>query len=257
MNEHNAVEWQAALLRMTVFHAPVVQLDVLESWALVDENLPAERNSKPREAEETAQSEIAFRDGTASLTLRSQPGRLDWMLRPTQGQGSITIDALAAIGPFSESLTRFTELLSPWLSRTELPIRRVALGTTAVVSAKDQRDGYETMSHLVPFAFGENDSDFIYRINKPRASVVLDESPINCVRTWSVIRVQVSEVRLSSDRAASEMRAVEVDPEFYCRLETDVNTSADREDDLPQGQLVQVWNELSDATLDVLRGERN
>ena len=149
---------------------------------------------------------------------------------------------LPLIGPFPKSLESFVPLMRNWLNSC-LPVVRVAFGAILLQPVKTQQEGYQLIAEYLPsvkLSPGES-SDFSYQINRPRDSKTgIPNLRINRLTKWSV--AQYFERRVPM--APGAIRHFDSEVRLDCRLELDINTAPDFQEDLPSGELSRIFEEL-------------
>jgi hypothetical protein len=193
------------------------------------------------------------------LVLKTERGRVDWLLEPDiEGQEGPPDIGAAHLGPFADVLTIFCEMMLRWLATTGLDVTRLALGVTLRLPVKTKEEAYSLMSSYLPFHLDPESSDFLYRINRPRPSASLDDGTVvNRLATWAVIRVETLLISVSAGSAAAQAVSREGEPFLACRLELDINTAAERSGTLPRDRFDALLSELGQlATETAARGDR-
>ncbi|MBI3247321.1 MAG: hypothetical protein HYZ50_12525 [Deltaproteobacteria bacterium] len=229
--------WQVESLRVTVFPtSPLEEGTGKEWWTKLTGELSEEKLSRPKQG--IRQEEGPFEGGR--LTFTDQSVRIDWQLRfmdvsPAEGKLSL--------GVFLDGLDSFSKLMSTWLTFETLPpIGRLAFGAIVLLPVSDHDAAYRQLSaYLADFHVPEGDvSDFLYQINRPRKSLSnISAMKINRLSKWSAIRL-----RLEAGITGAESPPMHLQEKYFCRLELDINTAPDRQEEIPKKQLPQVFEEL-------------
>ena len=239
--------WQAHSLRLTVFPLEA-QSDTGSWWADVVGEIPARQQALPRESRREEAAPVAvdvLLD--AELLLRVQTSRIDWVLQQGAGSSARAI-ALPVIGPFRAAAGVFGGFVERWL-RICPPVYRLAFGALVFLPVSSRTEGYSVLSELLPFKVdGEDTSDFMYQINRPRKAKSDGwEYKLNRLAKWAVARFEVLEVEIpSGGKSAREIGNA-------CQVELDVNTApGDERQMLPGDQLIAIFSQLVEAGEEIL-----
>jgi hypothetical protein len=194
---------------------------------------------KPKEG--IVRLESSVEGGKQSLT--TSFGRVDFCLEGGEGGGAPRL--LGAPGDMSPSFVRLSKSLLGIASFP--PATRLAFGTVMELPARDKEEGYRQLSAYLPFQIGEsNSSDFLYRINRPRNSRILNELRINRVSVWSLSMLRQTQLTPSATgHIASSARST--GPQYACRVELDINTDAQFTDPLNNT----IFDELVDLAKEI------
>lgn len=244
-NEPYALAWQAESLRLTVFvtEGAHESTQAVAWWNSTVGQQP-EMDQHNRASGLVQLSGKVF-DGTCSLTLASQLGRVDWILSappPSELAGFPTVGCLKDV------LHKFIELLCPWLAVSP-KLTRMALGAVLVIPVEDREQGYIRISSFLPSIEldAKGSSEFTYSINRPRKLKIDTELIVNRLSRWAVVQIRsivlpgIGFVPLQS-----------ISPEFSaCRLEIDISTDAERQVALDPDKLPAFFNELAELTNEI------
>ncbi len=232
--------WQAAVVRVTAFPAQPITTEVTW-WADLMGSVPETLVSRPKAGQYRAEGEFEGR----RLSLQVQPDRVDWSLAPVVKLSEDEPSTLPLAGPFPEVLISLMKVAERWLSLAP-PITRLAFGAVLAQPTEDRRSGYVQIAKYLPSISldPEGSSDFIYQINRPRASGVgIANLRINRLTKWSVLWFQ----RFSMTLEKMGIRTVGFAPsDSACRLELDINTAPDFQGLLPAEHLPALLKELVD-----------
>jgi hypothetical protein len=124
-------------------------------------------------------------------------------------------------GTFPEALADFRNVVKPWFDQVTPNLARLAVGVTASLPQTDRETGYQQLQkYLTHCTTDPSARDFLYQINRRRASKEVDGLDINRIARWSVAAYQ--QMVLSIDSGLPMATSGEA---FYaCRLELDINT---------------------------------
>ena len=192
--------WQVEALRLTAFLPPTTTLATESWWSELTGQPPAQQISRPREGQSQTDGSLVRPDlPRTRLILKTQTGRVDWLLRPElETEEGLADIELMHLGPFEDVLPIFSEMMRDWLLAADLDITRVALGVTLRLPAESKQAAYSLISKYVPCPLATDSSDFLYRINRPRPNTSLgDDTVINRLATWAVIHVVALRIAVS------------------------------------------------------------
>jgi len=236
VNKPDLKAWQAEILRTTCFLSSATQLGTKDWWHELIGKQPENRILRLKESLQQDEGHI---DGV-KLILGIRPMRIDWIAVPNEDQDRFWI------GPFQDSLNLFLDLMLRWL-KVGPPLKRLAFGAVLMLPVDDQKSGYamiaKYLSHIK--IDSEGSSDFFYQINRRRDSKVeVHDLKINRLSKWGVAKRGIGQIDLSPDIA--RINFFPASESYVCRLELDINTIAEYQNDLPREQLDNIFQELVD-----------
>jgi hypothetical protein len=240
--------WRVESLRLTAFPSPSAQIIEPSWWRDLQGEEPENRVSQPRKG--GLKEEGPFAGG--NLVLGVAPTRIDWIYAQTvdekrQSEGFVTI------GSLHDSVTIFAQLMNRWFELdTCPPVQRLAFGVVMLQPVENLPAGYrQLMQYLrfMQFDDVENTSDFLYQINRIRSSTVVPGLRINRLSKWSVAYTQrqIISMPIVSVPTQHELRP----PYFACRLELDINTVHEFQDEFHRGRLSTIFRELTELGLEI------
>lgn len=239
------LDWRAESLRLTAFPSAALQSEP-NWWGDLFGDTADRRTSEPKQGR--LEEEGAYLGGR--LLLRVAPTRIDWLvgvaLEP-EGLG----ERFIGLGALSESAEAFRDLMGRWLElKLGCSVRRLAFGAVLVEPVPDRPAGYRLLSSFLPSVRldPEGSWDFAYQINRPRdSSSGIANLKINRLSKWSVAEFRLASVALPSHRVSETVLG------RACRVELDINTAAEFQEELPSSGLRQIFNELVDMALELAR----
>ena len=242
------ISWLVQGLRLTTFLPHPLTLEVPSLWSEVVGEGPDNEQHNRRTGEFL---QIGTLEGWA-LRLRVLPGRVDWNLNVANEESA---EAPAWGGSMAASFELMTNLGNSWLQLTH-HAHRIAFGAILVRPVEDRVAGYRLISsrlHGVAIE-GDNISDFLYQINRPRASTVNDGRINNRLSKWSVAHQSSGIVAINLQPGQSQTSTtVNFDEGTYAgRLELDISTApTPNQDELQQvrqvfAELMQLAKEISE-----------
>jgi hypothetical protein len=245
-NKIDLSAWQVESFRVTCFPSSTTKFSAENWWQDTIGEQP--ENTTVRVRDGFRQDDGHFNG--RKVVLGVQPIRIDWLMVPNEEEGQVTI------GSFEDSLASFLEMMARWF-KISPALRRLALGTILALPVESRQTGYELLGNYLPNVKLDpiGTSDFLYQINRPRNSQVqISELQINRLTKWSVLQRGLVGFELSPNAPVATL--VPSSETFACRLELDINTSADYKNDLPSDKLTAVFNELVDLTKEIaLKGD--
>ncbi len=227
----------AETLRLTAFPLPTTRLGETSWWNDLVGTQPERKVSRPRKEE--YREEGPYKD--RNLVLQVQLNRIDWNLLQIADKLKEP-EALPSIGPFLDSLEVFVPLILRWLEMAP-PIQRLAFGAVLLVPVGDRQEGYQQISAYLPSVQldPKRSGDFFYQINRPRPSTSgISGLTINRLSRWSVASFKKVEYVIGP-QSTQQFPGEET---VASRIELDISTAADFQDELPRERLPAILKEL-------------
>jgi len=238
---HLVSQWHTQVLRLTAFPGPDFAAGETSWWADLVGQRPERQVSQPREAHFL--TEGPFQGGKLSLSVEFN--RVDWLLAAAEEPASNT-EGFPTIGPFPDTLEGFLHLMLRWLGSEDCPeLARVAFGSVLLQPVGSRDESYRRLGSYLPSLQldAQGSSDFLYRINRPRASTAgLAGLRINRLSTWSAVVLRSAKFAIGTGPGPTVWSSAR--EEHACRLELDVNTMSDFKGLLPRQHVVGVFQEL-------------
>lgn len=231
--------WQVESLRITCFPASATEFNASTWWQDVIGEQP--ENTLVRARDGFRQDEGNFNG--RKVVLGVQPMRIDWLMRSKVEEGELTISS------FQDSLDSFLGLMTRWF-KISPPLRRLAFGVILALPVGDRKSGYELIANYLPNVKLDpvGSSDFLYQINRVRNSQLIPDLEINRLSKWSVVKQGLARFDLLPEARVSLFPSSDT---FSCRLELDINTSADYKNNLPIDKLTNAFLELIDLAKEI------
>ncbi|MBN2238178.1 MAG: hypothetical protein JW712_00250 [Dehalococcoidales bacterium] len=232
------VDWKVESLRLTLFRANPGE-SVSPNWETLTGESPEKVDSQPR-AKLISESGFFF---IGNLVYRADPIGINWILSPTEEQQQ-QATSFVALGPFSDIKNSFVGLFSDWLSSDSCPpINRIALGAVCISESANKEASYKALDDLLQHVSIdiENSTDFLYQINRPIESSVLDGVLINRLSKWSAMQTSSLGIILTGHPEIIQDQS----SKYGCRLELDINTHQSNKDVIPKDKLVSLLDEFS------------
>jgi hypothetical protein len=231
-------DWQTGLLRLTAFYNPEISFDTQDWWEKVVGTEPETHTSRQRGQQII--SEGAFENG--KLTLIIQPDRIEWRYVIVEDISETEVE-FQTLGTLVNSLNTFKKMAKQWLKMSDIPtFRRLAFGAVLRQPVRDFREGHNLLlSNYLRFDPNlDNSTDFLFQINRPIASSIgINSLNMNRLTKWSMLRQQQGTIVLTPAPVFKEREDL-----YIVRLELDINTSADFQEELPSDRLNDIFDEL-------------
>lgn len=241
-----APDWKVGLVRLTCFVPPGVAYKDPGWWEKFIGQPPEAKTAKPKEG-----SEVISGPGLGgAATLSLDPSRIDWILN-TAEEVTNSPD-LPTLGGFRDVAGKFRDFASDWL-KVAPTANRIAFGALLLLPAKDRQEGYRGLSQILKTVEVDpvDSEDFLFQINRPRKSQVLEGLRINRLTKWSVGVLRGLSLRLIAGKANVMANANIASSHYFCRLELDVNTDAERIEPLPPQHMAEIFGELVDQATEI------
>lgn len=238
--------WQVESLRATTFHAlREYYIDSTNWWETVVENKPDQVVTRPKEG--LVQQSGIFQG--RQLVLISRPDRIDWNLQGIVSPSSEPVQEFPTLGPISESLDSFSKIVAKWLIISP-DVTRLAFGAVLSKRAEDLASAYKELSVLLPSIelHAVDAPDFLFQINRPRLSTTSRAIKINRLNKWSVMQEGTISIGIGP---GSRPTLASRSGRLACRLELDINTSAQSLDPIPQNETKELFTELVDLGIEI------
>lgn len=237
--------WLINSVRLTLFVTPEAQRIEAPSWQDLTDSAP--ENRLDRRGTVSVESGPF---GTGILHLQTQPTvrRID-LLFTAAPPGEAAVGS-PTIGSFHDVVQ---QMRRPWerFLRSGIETVRIALGVNHLQLARSwDQSNLILQESLGPTSIDlENARDFMYRINRPRQSRVLDGLLVNRLATWSALLLQQVTINIVSGESSRGEAQV-----FAAALETDFSTEQDRREPIGSAQLVELLEELQRLTAELATG---
>ncbi|MEO8631263.1 MAG: hypothetical protein ABI612_24685 [Betaproteobacteria bacterium] len=245
-SQNDNSRWLASTLRLTAF-SQRNDHDGASSWwkTLFDE---APESSTTRSKEDFLQDEGMFHGHRLSLTTR--PRRVDWLLVPVLDPlKALPENAFPSLGPFDDVLQPFLDPMHKWLS-VATPFTRLAFGAVLEHPEATLQKAYEFLQPSLPNVRldPKNSLEFLYQVNRPRDSRVMDGLQINRLSKW---------LGISGSLFVAFDDARQVRTQFnVARLELDISSPADNEVPLEAAKATSLLDELVSLGIEIsVQGE--
>lgn len=250
---HMSEFWGAGLLRLTAFIGEQAEGAPTGWWESVTGGPPEHEETRRLLATYHYDGSILV-GGSASgiLNLDVSPGRVDWVLVKDVEPQQLESLQSSALGPLVPTIDGFQAALSSWFRLAGYSVNRLALGAQLRGPSVGKIEGYRALGTFLPDVKidTEGSSDFLYRINRPRPSLVLqDGTPINRLSLWSVGTLSISRLRIDGGGLTNDKTVFP--EETACSLELDINTSRTRSTAIPGGILADLLTELRSLLVEI------
>ncbi|MGA6828710.1 hypothetical protein ACO9S2_14010 [Nitrospira sp. NS4] len=244
MTELSYKDWQVEVTRVTAFYNPLPTETTQQwnSWWNDLVGVPPE-NSNFRKRDGVSQHDGPFHG--AVLILALQPSRIDWYLKANGEEQNIEgLGESAFLRP--EAITKFQELVTKWMQLGSYPsVNRIALGQVLLHPVESKEAGYLYLGNFLHSVRLEPESsDFMYQINRPRQSNVVNGLRINRLLKCAVrLSAQLS-FSVPMDTKENSAFARQVKSNHACRVELDINTAQEHTGQFDRAASERILGEL-------------
>jgi hypothetical protein len=232
--------WRPLQMQLIAFPSAAPISTQQDWWRDVGGQEPAESIRKPRERADTGPL------ADCSLTLTVDLLKITWTIAPRLDPETPP-DSFVALAPYPEARDRFIQLVRPWLSELCPAIRRLGVGAVLIQDTESHADAYRLLDTYLPAIDVDPEStDFLYRVNRRRRShTSIHNLYINRLTSWSAMSFTTT-VQSINPGLPTHNRAMAIgEPRFAAMLNLDINSEAEREDDLPLAERSELLDELA------------
>lgn len=172
------------------------------------------------------------------LAVRSQPGRLDFIISPIPDVGMnapMLPDGISV-------LPHLILAVNNWLVGSNVDVNRIALGGRAMLPSKDRDDAYDKFAEKVKLVSVKKNeqSEINFQVNLPRASKNVSGIKINAVSAWAVSAFKFFQI-------SSNMTSTTGDEQYFLHCVPDISTDADRVGFLLKDDMSKLFDEFRDV----------
>lgn len=231
-------DWQVENLRATIFTSISIDASNNKFWKELLDSEPDEVVSRPHQ-------QFVAEIGQAlngRLSVETNVNRIDWIL---QFNFRDPILGLPVIGPYEDIGLKFQKLIRDWIKFCP-SVYRLAYGGVLLLPANSMKDAYSKLGNLLETIKidSENTHDLHFRVNRKRKSECsVSELEINRISTWNVIQL-IEGYDMSMDGQNQQIVTKFSDPKSVCRLELDINTNPEINDNFNKDDVQNIFNEL-------------
>ena len=226
-------DWQAESVRATAFPSPgSLSIDSSNWWETIVGEPPENRVAQPKVG--VLQEQGHFSNGM--LTLISQPARIDWLFtQPNPDEVNWSLEDCTEV---------FQPMISRWLVAAP-SLQRLAFGAVLRLPVSDRKEGYEALSRFLHNVKLDpaGSTEFLFQINRPRQSKIVEGLSINRLSKWSVALLQQVTYSVQPPQTAP-FQIMSQEENAFCRVELDINTMPDVDGELATEVLPQIFDEL-------------
>ena len=249
MERSSISDWLVQTLRLTLFPGIGEQIKV-EKQDWWHDLLDVEASDINIQRDIGYRQEAGLYEDDKQLVLSIQPDRIDWRLTspnkiPEPGQ-------VPDIGPYLETIDKFSKLMLKWLNFGTCPAAtRLAFGPILITPVATVEEGYEQISEYLFFNINtENASEFLYQINRARPSKSIPGTTINRLSKWSVLASHWIKGNLVQGvLATSNVLSPKV---LNCRLELDINNIQKPGYEVDQNKLPNLYEEFVKLSKEII-----
>lgn len=200
--------WQVETLRFTLFHSVANQAPLAGLWERLVGEAPESRTERPSER-------VLVEEGNwldHRLIVSTQAGRVDVIVQPVQKEPSLPV-----VGSIEAVLPEFRKLFPTDIG---VPVTRLAFGAVLLHPELNHASAYETLQKfLSSVKIIPNTREFLYQLNLPVRSNIINTLELNRICRWNALRMQVLTIPHSASASKLDL--------FATRLELDINSNQD------------------------------
>jgi len=244
--------WLCESIRVSALWRAPEDVSSLLDWKTVIGSEPEQRETQPRFG--TVREVGPVWGGVAALEFRSSPGRADWVLTPVIPP-DIQLPGIPNLGDVADTTQKFRNLIFEHFARA-YAAPRFAFGLVALHQQPTKKASYLELAELLGNASLRLSaaSDFMYQINRPRASKSVRGLTINRLSRWTSVGVQGLRLQITASPSTSPETSVSpASPGLHAtRVELDINSSFERHDTISaelRGPLLDEFIELAGELL--------
>lgn len=232
--------WFAEQIRTTVFPMSMEDPGTAVSWEQLVGEAPARVENQPRDRIKITRGPFA----EGELILAEYPDRLDFVY--VGRQPNVDLPMLPSPGRYRDSIEHVIEIVHQWLSGFQ-ELKRIAFAPNVICLSKNKEDSYAQLNRLLPFVNVDPESqEFLFQVNRPRKSLIVNELTVNRLSKWSAIRFR------SLIGLGAKENKIETKEFFAYKLELDVNTDNDYVPNFKQDLIIPLFNELRELSEEIM-----
>lgn len=232
-------EWQVESVRATLFPVlgQVDEFDPAAAFRLLVGSEPDDVTFNPKKG--TGRLVGAWEAGRVSLQIANDRTDLVYLTVDADLEEIAKTGSFPGLGSLRDVRRKFEPMLVIALTQGGFPApSRVALGVVMRHRVENKQKGYDLIADFVPVNVPSTTSDFLFQINYPIASKVIENLQINRLTKWLIGTLKFMRIR----RFTGEFS--EPQPIHAFTLEIDASTPASRAEALPGASLVPLFQEL-------------
>lgn len=238
MAEQQEFSWEVEQFRLTLFRFPGTSMDVQSLWQEIGDIALEDVKQKPALG-------VTSLEGSGKLgryILATDNQRLDFIAHKLQLEPDLPV-----IGKLEEALPEFVNQAERLIGKVS-GILRVAVSFSLLSRTSDKIQSYSLLSHLLPSVDIdiEDSSDFLYQINRPRTSNVVEGLSINRLSKWGAVKISFPQFvpgLLAISNASPMLEAI--------KLDLDINSALERVDEIPTEKLHELMIELIGLAVEI------
>ena len=236
-------QWDVEQERITLFPFPGLIANGESIWELITGTLPEVVTTKPS----LGISNVSGKYKNGQLVLNIDPQRIDFLYLPpadfhekNPDRGFSIIDSAELI-----DLSLINDI-GNWLGNAP-QITRIAYGIVYLMRCDKKEDSYKILAELLPDIKIdiENSTDFMYSINRPRISNVVNNLKLNRYSKWAALKITLASIMPAQNTNISTFT------ENAARLELDISSDAERIDEIPKDHLLNLLKEMNQYAIEI------
>ena len=241
----NSSQWQVESVRCTVFPDRSESFDPTNWWVDVLDEQPDQVTTQPIEGKFKAQG--AERGGALELSV--QPLRIQWTLQPNPPDMQGETWEIPNVGGI-ERVSEFVAIVTRWLPIAPI-LSRLAFGAVLLDVVDDRKTGYDRLDRMLPNVDVDSSAmrDFLYQVNRRRASKVISGIQVNRLTKWSVATISPMSIQIDGSQQTIQRKLAE--PIEALRLEVDINNVPSPDYIFSSDDAVRLFEELTAMGLEI------
>ncbi len=237
-----ALDWSAEILRVSLFSTDMVTLTAAD-WKTITGQDEAEIEQKV-----VARRTFSGPFLGGQLNVSAVGPRIDCILTPKPPTEAITEPFVPSVGSWPEARREFLKATQDWVGGIQVPVIRIAFGTTLLAQCADREAAYKALLGLLKSVQGDHTRmrEMLFRINWPVNSKAVNDLLLNRITNWSVLQIHL-QLMIQTD---AKPLFDDLPTAHVVRLEMDHNTDAERTEPFDPNRLIPIYTELSELALE-------
>lgn len=230
------MDWNIHHLRLTAFLMSPLDVSNISWWkdtiGIEPTSLKITSMTLPVREEEGLLGDLV-------LLLKIELTRVDWILSSSNKQG---MEEFPHLGDTDQAFEAFLGVTNKWFENEQLPkIKRLAFGSRFQRKVDARINGYDELDNYLHFSDldTKNSSDFLYQINRPRPSKIINKISINRLSKWHVVNAKLLAIDISGTQQGSVAADI-----YATTLDLDLSSDAENDSELPKNKLKKLFKEL-------------
>jgi hypothetical protein len=188
-------EWKASGGRITLFPSAPASSPPLSALELYRQVWGEDPDGFQKQANPLMPAVAHGKRGRMTASCSTHPTRIDFNLTPpspSQNVAQVSLPLIEDAGQFHSELLGIVDAIRE--GAVSARVARVALSVQFLILKPSFADANRALATTIPDQYGvriTNEEDFIFQINQPYTSHMVDDIKMNSIRKWSVERHQL------------------------------------------------------------------